>query len=135
MDDAELAAIRQARMAELQKQRGGGDAPKPAASGAAPDAARAEDDARAGMLAQILTPAARERLARIRIVKAQKAQGVEDLLLRMARSGQIRQRIDEDELIGLLDQISREETKANETRIVYQTRRYDAFDDDDLEDL
>ncbi|KAK7206921.1 hypothetical protein BZA70DRAFT_236421 [Myxozyma melibiosi] len=137
MDDSELQAIRQARLQELQKQRGPrqGGAPAGGAAAGGADAARQanEDDARAAMIAQILTPAARERLSRVRIVRQQKAQGVEDLLIRMARTGQIQNRVDEDELISLLDQISQQESKANETKIVVSTRRYNYDDDDDLD--
>ncbi|KAK9381686.1 PDCD5-related protein [Kockiozyma suomiensis] len=139
MDDSELQAIRQARLQELQKQRqaGSGAGGAGAGAGAGDQAAKKanEDDARSAMIAQILTPAARERLSRIRIVRQQKANGVEDLLIRMARSGQIQNRVDEDELISLLDQISQQESKANETKIVYQTRRYNYDDDDDDLDL
>ncbi|KAK9464462.1 PDCD5-related protein [Lipomyces arxii] len=123
MDDKELQAIRQARLAEIQqRQPSKQDSNK-----------QNEDDSRIEMITQILTPNARERLSRIRIVKQQRAKGVEDLLIQMARTGQIRARIDEDELISLLDQISKQETKENETKIVYQTRRYDDdLDEDDL---
>lgn len=44
-------------------------------------------------MAQILSPEARERLARIRIVKEEKARGVEEMLIRMAQSGQIRGKV------------------------------------------
>lgn len=44
-------------------------------------------DQKYSILSQILTPQARERLARIRIVKETKAQGVEELIIRMAKSG------------------------------------------------
>lgn len=47
----------------------------------------------------------------------------------MARTGQIQQRISEQELVGLLDQISQQQSKANQTRIVYNKRR----DDDEIE--
>lgn len=43
---------------------------------------------------------------------------VEDLLLRLARSGQIQKKVSETELIGLLDQLSQQESKANKTKIV-----------------
>ena len=38
-------------------------------------------------------------------MKPQKAREITDLLIRMAQSGQIRGRITEDQLIGLLDQV------------------------------
>lgn len=46
---------------------------------------------------------------------------VEDLLLRLARSGQIQKKVSEQELIGLLDQLSQQESKANKTKIVVST--------------
>lgn len=43
--------------------------------------------------AQVLLPAARERLARIALVKPDKARGVEDLVLQAAQRGQIVERV------------------------------------------
>lgn len=45
------------------------------------------------------------KVSRIGLVKPQKARQITDLLIRMAQSGQIRGRITEDQLIGLLDQV------------------------------
>ena len=42
---------------------------------------------------QVLLPAARERLARIALVKPDKARGVEDLVLQAAQRGQIVERV------------------------------------------
>ena len=42
---------------------------------------------------QVLLPAARERLARIALVKPEKARGVEDLVLQAAQRGQIVERV------------------------------------------
>ena len=44
-------------------------------------------------------------VSRIALVKPSKATAVQDLLIRMAQSGQVRQKISEQQLIGLLDQI------------------------------
>ena len=63
-------------------------------------------------MASILDAQARERLARIRIVKADKARQVEEMLLRMAQSGQvtglikIRAKVTENQLIDFLGQMS-----------------------------
>ncbi|KAK9366408.1 PDCD5-related protein [Lipomyces kononenkoae] len=138
MDDAELQAIRQARLADLQRRQGstgGGAGGRPGGTGDSTARQASEEDARTEMIAQILTPAARERLSRIRIVKQQKAKSVEDLLIQMARTGQIRSRVDEDELISLLDQISKQESREHETKIVYQTRRFGGDEDEDDFDI
>ncbi|CAG8856388.1 16890_t:CDS:2, partial [Gigaspora margarita] len=53
-------------------------------------------------LIQILDNEAQEKLTRISIVKAEKARTVEDLLIRIARSGQLRGKVNESQLIDLL---------------------------------
>ncbi|KAF9931126.1 Programmed cell death protein 5 [Linnemannia zychae] len=112
MEDDELAQIRARRMAELKAQSG---------------------SASSGMggfpLIQILDGEARERLSRIAIVKADKARAVEDLLIRMAQGGQVRAKITEKQLIELLEQVNQQNKQ--ETKIVYNRRRYDDSDDDD----
>lgn len=42
---------------------------------------------------------------RIALVRPERARGVEDLLARMAQGGQLRGRVSEDQLIGVLDQV------------------------------
>ncbi|KAL3898037.1 MAG: hypothetical protein SGCHY_003015 [Lobulomycetales sp.] len=49
---------------------------------------------------------ARERLSRIAMVKQEKATQVEEMLLRMAQTGQLRQRLNETALVDLLGQIA-----------------------------
>ena len=79
---------------------------------------------RQSMLAQILSAEARERMSRISIVKPEKAKQVEDMLINMARRGQVRQQIQEQDLIEFLAQIPEKKTE-----IVYSRRR-DDFDSD-----
>lgn len=52
------------------------------------------------------------------MVKAEKARAVEDLLIRMAQSNQLRSKITEKQLIDLLGQINQQKTSATQTRIV-----------------
>eukprot|EP00898_Chlorokybus_atmophyticus_P005215 jgi/Chlat1/5695/Chrsp38S09022 len=140
-DDADLESIRQRRMAELMAQRarqGGGaggaggsalaDTDDNGRGQAEAEAARkAEaDDRRQMMLMQLLTPDARERLHRIALVKADKARGVEDILIRAAQQGQITEKVTEDRLISMLEQIS--ERSQAKTKVTIQRRR--GFDDD-----
>ncbi len=58
-----------------------------------------------------------DTVSRIALVKPQKSRGVTELLLRMAQSGQIRQRVTEDQLIGLLDQLEQGQAAENEPKI------------------
>lgn len=81
------------------------------------------------MLGQILTSEARVRLSRIAIVKADKARRVEDAVINMARSGQVRSKIDEPQLIMILEQISGP-AEDSKPKITVSRRRFD--DDDDF---
>lgn len=79
------------------------------------------------MLARVLSSQARERLARIALVKPDKAKGVEDVILRGAQYGQITEKVSEERLIQLLEQINEQTQKS--TKVVI-TRRRNVFDDD-----
>jgi len=57
------------------------------------------------VLRQILTPEARERLANLRIARAEVAGAVEDQLIMLAQSGRINQQIDDATLKELLRKI------------------------------
>lgn len=76
------------------------------------------------MLAQILSPEARERLARIRIVKEDKARGVEEMLIRMAQTGQIRGKVSEAALIDILGQVNESVASAASSKIKVHTSRH-----------
>ncbi|BGP38472.1 hypothetical protein JCM10449v2_002406 [Rhodotorula kratochvilovae] len=117
--DSDLEAIRQKRMAELQAS-GGGPSPSAGgpsipsggaaggAGGSGEDAAQqaaAEDERRRAVMSQILSSEARERLSRIALVKPDRARAIEQLLMRMGQSGQLRGRVSEDQLIDVLDQV------------------------------
>ncbi|KAJ3100763.1 hypothetical protein HDU97_001934 [Phlyctochytrium planicorne] len=140
MEDDELAAIRAKRMAQMRGASGpaaGGMGGFPVGMPGAPGGAGGKDDEekrsqmeemRRQMLTQLLDGEARERLARISIVKADKARAVEDLLIRMAQGGQMRGKVNEKMLIDLLEQINETKTEAK-----YNVRRRaDDSDDDDL---
>ena len=89
-------------------------------------------DARATILSQILEPAAADRLGRIRLVKQSRAEDVENRLIMLARSGQLRQKVNEEQLKDILGAVS-EQQQERETVKVQRRKNWD--DDDDLEDL
>ncbi|KAL9542378.1 hypothetical protein MBANPS3_008648 [Mucor bainieri] len=145
MEDDELQAIRARRLAELQGKSGGssqggagGFSGAPAGMGGAAGGGSKEDaekkgqmeEMRRNMLYQILDTSARERLGRIQMVKADKARAVEDLLIRMAQSNQLRSKVTEKQLIDLLGQINQQDSTSTQTRIVYNRRQYDDSDDE-----
>eukprot|EP00271_Cylindrocystis_brebissonii_P011842 TRINITY_DN2980_c0_g1_i2.p2 TRINITY_DN2980_c0_g1~~TRINITY_DN2980_c0_g1_i2.p2 ORF type:complete len:140 (+),score=49.19 TRINITY_DN2980_c0_g1_i2:272-691(+) len=138
MDDPELEEIRRRRMQEMMKgQQAGGGAGAAAggmggAGGAEQQQAEAEqkreaEERRQMMLVRSLSNEARERLSRIALVKPDKARGVEDLILRGVQYGQIREKVSEEKLITLLEQIN-EQTKRT-TKVTIQRRR-SVLDDD-----
>lgn len=128
MADPELEAIRQRRMQELMAHHGMGNNQNTEQANAQEDAKREADERRQMMLSQILTSEARERLARIALVKPEKSRGVEDVILRAAQMGQIMEKVSEDKLISLLEQINTQTTK--QTKVTIQRRRSVLEDDD-----
>lgn len=91
-----------------------------------------EEAARQSILNQILEPEAADRLGRIRLVKEARATDVENRLIMLARSGQLRAKITEEQLKDLLSSMS--EAQEKEEKIVV-TRRKGAWDDDDDDGL
>ncbi|EFJ24174.1 hypothetical protein SELMODRAFT_415003 [Selaginella moellendorffii] len=126
MDDPELEAIKRKRMQELMAQRGGGQQSAEQQE-AQEEQKREAAERRQMMLARVLLPEARERLSRIALVKPEKAKGVEDLILHSAQRGQITEKVSEERLIQLLEQIN-EQTKKT-TKVTIQRRR-NVLDDD-----
>ncbi|KAF6991515.1 hypothetical protein CFC21_008592 [Triticum aestivum] len=127
--DPELEAIRQRRVQELMGQRGGAASPQNAGQQKAQEDAKQEaEERRQMMLSQILSSEARERLSRIALVKPDKARGVEDVLLRAAQTGGISEKVSEERLISLLEQINSHTSK--QTKVTIQRRR-NVLDDDD----
>ncbi|KAL4627463.1 hypothetical protein ACB092_05G167400 [Castanea dentata] len=128
MADPELEAIRQRRMQELMGQRGVGNQQNSEQQNAQEEAKREAEERRQIMLSQILSAEARERIARIALVKPEKARGVEDVLLNAAQRGQIVEKVSEERLISLLEQINTQTTR--QTKVTIQRRR-SVLDDDD----
>ncbi|KAI2472316.1 double-stranded DNA-binding domain-containing protein [Annulohypoxylon bovei var. microspora] len=136
MEDAELEQIRKARLEQLKAQGGGGGANNPGASQGANQAEQQkqqEAEARQSILNQILHPEAADRLGRIRLVKEDRANDVENRLIMLARSGQLRSKVTEAQLKELLNAVA--DNKEEEKIVVARRKGWDDEDDDDLFDL
>ncbi|KPM34174.1 hypothetical protein AK830_g12396 [Neonectria ditissima] len=135
MDDAELEQIRAARLEQLKAQGGGGGGGGGSAGGPSGNQQeqqrQQQNDARQHVLNQILHPEAADRLGRIRLVKESRANDVEDRLITLAQSGQLRQKVTEAQLKDLLNAMS--EKQEEEKIVVSRRKAWD--DDDDLLDL
>ncbi|PMD57511.1 DNA-binding TFAR19-related protein, partial [Hyaloscypha bicolor E] len=123
-----LFQIRKARLEQLKAQGGGGGGGGGSSSGAG-----GAEEARKSILNQILEPEAADRLGRIRLVKESRAQDVENRLITLARSGQLRQKVTEEQLKELLGAVA----EGKEEGKIVVTRRKGTWDDedDDLLDL
>ena len=73
-----------------------------------------------------------DRLGRIAMVKASRAQDLESRLIMLARTNQLRARVTDDELIKLIGMVdeSNKKSAGGDGEIVFQRRRA-AFDEDD----
>jgi programmed cell death protein 5 len=90
-----------------------------------------QEEARQQMLDAFLSPEAKERLNRIRIVKPEKVRQVEDYIIRMAQSRQLGGPLPDEQLCQLLEKVSESE-KGGEVKIAHRGKKDDdAWDDDE----
>ncbi|GMM31379.1 Sdd2 protein [Martiniozyma asiatica (nom. inval.)] len=111
MDDSELQAIRAARMKEMQQ-------------------ANKTDTNTNSVLNQVLETAAKERLDRVRMVKPDRAAGVENYLLRLAQSGNLRGKVTDKDVVAILGQLSQQQAG----KIVFERREFKVESEDDESD-
>ncbi|CAG9768011.1 unnamed protein product [Ceutorhynchus assimilis] len=129
MGDAELEELRLRRMAELQAQYKGSNT-DPNAQRAQEQKAKEQEDAKNSILSQILDQNARARLSNLMLGKPEKGQLVQNMLVRMAQSGQIMSKIGEKELIGLLENVSSQTQSKVSVKFDRRRAALDSDDDD-----
>ncbi len=101
MSDDELEAIRQRKEAQLREQ-----ALREQAGEQQVAEAQAQKEA---LLRQILTPEARSRLTNVRMVKPEFADQIELQLIQLASAGKLKDRVTDEQLKGLLQQLQGKE--------------------------
>lgn len=99
------------------------------------DQRKQQEEQRASVLNQILEPDAADRLGRIRLVKESRATDVENRLITLARSGQLRSKVTEEQLKQMLSSLTDHEEQTGKSIKAPKVVRRDAWDDDDLDDL
>jgi len=114
-EDSELAELRRRRMQQIQEMQSSESATAQSYAAQEADMAR-RDQERTEILRRILTPEARERLARIRLAKPDVAGAVEQQLIALAASGRIQRAIDDATLRALLERIAPERREIRITR-------------------
>ena len=99
MDD-ELEAIRKKKLLELQQQQMGSQV-------ALEEETRKKefDEQKKAVLRQILTTEARERLGRIKVARPETAENIENQLIMFAQSGQLKNKINDEQLRELLSKM------------------------------
>lgn len=99
-DDNELEEIRRRKLAELQQAQASEEV----------ETAQKEqyEQQRQAVLRKILTPEARDRMARLRIARPDFAQAVEDQLIMLATSGKLHTIIDDASLVKILERLTPE---------------------------
>ncbi|KAK4248820.1 PDCD5-related protein [Corynascus novoguineensis] len=132
MEDADLEQIRKARLEQLKAQSGAKGSPGGGGSSQEQAQRHIPAEARKSVLNQILEPEAADRLGRIRLVKEQRATDVENRLIMLAQTGQLRQKVTETQLKELLNAMA---DNKEEEKIVVNRRKGWEDDDDDLLDL
>lgn len=76
-------------------------------------------------------PEAADRLGRIRLVKEERANDVENRLIMLAQSGQLRSKVTEEQLKELLNAVA--DTKEKEKIVVNRRKAWEDEDDDFLD--
>ena len=129
MNDDELAQLRAKRMQELQSaQKDGSSRGAPQLSPEEMAKRKDEQDiAKNSILIQVLDQNALARISNLAAVKPEKAKAVENMIIQMAKSGQIQEKLTDERFRQLLDQISERTTK---TTTVKFDRRRAAMDSD-----
>ncbi|MCJ1486669.1 hypothetical protein MMC06_006847 [Schaereria dolodes] len=129
MTDADLEEIRRARLAQLQQQSGASGGGNP--EGQDEQQKQQEAEARTSILSQILLPEAADRLGRVRLVKESRAADVENRLIMLAKSGQLRSKITETQLKELLGAVAENNEREGGRGSIVISRRKGGWDDED----
>lgn len=108
-DDKELQEIRRRKLEALEQEQ----AQEETQGERDPQA----DQQRQAILRQILSTEARERMARLRIARPEFAEAVENQLIMLAQSGQLRAVIDDASLVQVLEKLTPEKREINIKRI------------------
>lgn len=105
MDDSELEALRQKRMAELQQSS--------QQQAVAQERANQMEMQKQAILRQIVTPEARDRLANVKVANPDLANAVEMQLIQLAQSGRLNDMVTDAMLKNILRQVAPQRREIN----------------------
>jgi len=104
-DEDELEKLKKKKMQELKENQQSGEAQEEAKE-------RMEAQKKA-MLRKVMTPDARERLARVRMARPQLAEQIESQIVALAQRGATTEKIDDETLKKLLKKLSGQKKEIN----------------------
>jgi programmed cell death protein 5 len=99
-DDKELQEIRRRKLEAMQQDQAQDEVQS--------QVNEQQDQQRQAILRQILSPEARERMARLKIARAEFAEAVENQLIMLAQSGKLQAQIDDASLLQILERLTPE---------------------------
>jgi len=99
-DDKELQEIRRRKLEAMQQEQAQDEVQS--------QVDEQHDQQRQAILRQILSPEARERLARLKIARAEFGEAVENQLIMLAQSGKLQAQIDDASLVQILERLTPE---------------------------
>lgn len=132
--DSELRAIREARLAQLRNQSALSSNNK---NNSNIDNTNSNGNANqvsgvSSTLTPFLEQQALERLSRVSLVRPERVAAVEQYLQRIISSGQLRHKINENEIVQILNGISKQENSHTDSKIIFErkdsTDPFDPFD-------
>ena len=85
-------------------------------------------------MSQVLDVDALTRLSNIRAVKPEKADKLEDIIIRNAQAGKFQGKVSEAQMIDLLEQLGGIE-KENEIKVTIKKHKFDEEDELDIDNL
>lgn len=119
--DAELQAIREARLAQLKNNSGGTNGDRN--SGA--NNRGGENSAPVGAaIANFLEPQALERLSRVALVRRDRAQAVETYLKKLIATNNVTHKITEAEIVSILNGIAKQQNSQNNSKIIFERKDF-----------
>lgn len=118
--DAELQAIRDARLAQLKGGNGSNSANGNVSNG---NNNTNSGNANIGSsMAPFLEAGALERLSRVALVRPDRATAVEQYVKQLVSTGQLTHKINEQEIVQILNGVAREQNKQTETKIIFDRK-------------
>ncbi|CCF55628.1 hypothetical protein KAFR_0A01900 [Kazachstania africana CBS 2517] len=128
--DAELQALREARLQQLKN--GGGSSSTNGGSGSRTENSRSSAESIGSSLVPFLESNAMERLQRVALVKPDRALAVESYLKQLIGSGQLRHKVSENEIVSILNNISQSDQRNQSNKIIFNRKDHNnlEFDND-----